>query len=104
MVLPFRITTLETFDASESGVDANGIFVFATYAMMFPLNLRFLLLDYNPIGKDGLQEIIHCLTLAKLHRVSVKGAPAASLPRGDEEGWLAEHTRGYRTRLEPEEG
>ena len=39
-----------------------------------------------------------------LHRVSVKGAPAASLPRHDEEGWLAEHTRGYRTRLEPEEG
>ena len=39
--------------------------------------------------------------LRTLHRVSVKGAPAASLPRDDEEGWLAEHTRGYRTPLEP---
>ena len=47
------------------------------------------------LGRQGLRT---------LHRVSVKGAPAASLPRDNEEGWLAEHTRGYRTRLEPEEG
>ena len=47
------------------------------------------------LGRQGLRT---------LHRVSVKGAPAASLPRHDEEGWLAEHTRGYRTRLGPEGG
>ena len=81
MVLPFRIKTLETFDATEMGVDANGIFVYATYGMMLPLNLKFLLLDGNPIGKSGLEDIVRCLVNQNLRRVTVQGWRAEGPPR-----------------------